>query len=270
MVTRLQTVPSAPAHYARLRAVLSSDNDSLQAAGEVIAQDPGMTAKILQLVHSSFFGPPRQVCDPAKAAISLGRDTLATLAGSTDVFCEMPETQVARCGLQGFWSHSHLTASFAQQIARCEGLDGHMVEEVRIGAFLHDIGQLLLASHDPQCFLRTREAAQGNRLAAYRLEEDEFGANHAKVGAYLLGLWGLPSSVVDVVAWHHQAEDYTGAHGQPLIIVCAANYFAHELLTAEQAPTDAHFQFLAGSVAAERLDAWREACRLMTEQGENS
>jgi HD-like signal output (HDOD) protein len=208
ILSRLKSVPSLPAIYSAVAEALRSPETSLKQIGDLIAQDMGMCAKVLQLVNSAFFGLACRVSSPHEAIAMIGFENLKALVLSVEVFSafggdSMPE-------LSFLWKHSMATACFAQAIAKVQKSPRGMVDDAFTAGLLHDIGRLVLASafaNEYQNVLRRAEES-GTGLAA--CEAEAFGCAHNAAGAYLLGLWGLADSVVEAVAWHHQP-----AYAQP-------------------------------------------------------
>ena len=93
-----------------------------------------------------------------------------------------------------------------------------------------DIGKLMLANNLPEPFQRTLDLTQAKEIRFIEAEQEVFGANHAGVGAYLLGFWGLPTTIVEAVAFHHQPGRSEAATLSPLTAVHVANVFEHDVV----------------------------------------
>ena len=208
ILSRLKSVPSLPALYSSVAEALRSPETSLKQIGDLIAQDMGMCAKVLQLVNSAFFGLACRVSSPHEAIAMIGFENLKALVLSVEIFSafggeSMPE-------LSFLWKHSMATACFAKTIAKMQKSPRGMADDAFTAGLLHDIGRLVLASafRDEYQKVLRRAEEPGTGLAA--CEAEAFGCVHNAAGAYLLGLWGLSDSVVEAVAWHHEP-----AHAQP-------------------------------------------------------
>lgn len=223
ILSRLKSVPSLPALYSAVSKALRSPETSLNQIGDLVAQDMGMCAKVLQLVNSAFFGLACHVSSPHEAIAMIGFENLKALVLSVEVFSAfagepMPE-------LSFLWKHSMATACFAKAIAKVQKSPRGMIDDAFTAGLLHDVGRLVLASAFTDEYRKVLRRAEqpGHGLAA--CEAEAFGCGHNAAGAYLLGLWGLADSVVEAVAWHHQP-----AHAQPtsfsvLIAVHAADCY---------------------------------------------
>ena len=180
VIGRVGELPSLPRTYARLLQVLDEERSSAADLAAVIASDIAVTAKTLQIANSTLFGAGRSTTTVLEAIRLLGVETLKSVTLSTALFDASKLPAGARRFAEDLQCHSALIAELASGLAEAD---------VRRDAFaagiLHDVGRLVLLPTIPE------EATEAS------------GQRHAKVGAYLLGLWGLPLPVVDAVARHH-------------------------------------------------------------------
>jgi HD-like signal output (HDOD) protein len=268
VIGRLKTVPSLPALYVAVTEALRSSDGSIAEIGNLIAQDMGMSAKVLQLVNSAFFGLSNRVSSPQQAALLIGIENLKALVLSVQVFSDLGGHLTRELGF--LWGHSMTTASFAKAIARVEQSSRGVIEDAFTAGLLHDVGRLVLASaFGVEYQLVLKRAAEPGALLA-RCEADAFGCTHNGVGAYLLGLWGLTDSIVEAVAWHHQP-----AHAQPvsfsaLIAVHAADYYDSQLhahpLSDETSGMDEPLLTQIGLLP--HVPSWEKACREVASRSE--
>lgn len=258
LISRIQTLPSFPSLYQKIQDELSSPDPSIAKVGEIIAQDPAMTAKILQLVNSAFFGIPQKISNPASAVNMLGMDTVQAIVLSAHVFSQFDAVPPS-IDLEGMWNHSALVGNLSHQIAKAEGGDRQTCSNARVAGMLHDVGKLVLLANLPEDYVRLHKMADELKGNLCELERLEWGATHAEVGAYLLGLWGLPENVVKAVAMHHGPSDGLGEDFSAVTAVFAANALAHELTATEDKPADILEIDQLGHLGT-RLPAWRELC----------
>ena len=200
----------------------------------VIAKDPAMTAKILQLSNSAFFGLRRRISDPRDAVLYLGLDTLKALALSVKVFSQFTVRPLSRFSIEDLGKHTILTGILARKIAIAEGLSKTgRVEDSFMAGLLHDIGKLVLVSAAPEKYEQAMRFAEANGVDRRDAEQKIFGTTHSEIGTYLLWLWGLPDSVVEAVAYHHSPGSCPARRLGPLTAVHAANALAHESAAAK-------------------------------------
>ncbi|MFP5259675.1 MAG: HDOD domain-containing protein [Acidobacteriota bacterium] len=264
VVARLDHLPVAPRLYSALLDLLSQEYPSMQAVADLIAKDVGMTAGMLKLVNSAFFGRRAPVSSPARAVELLGLEVVKALVLGVELFGRFDKEAFADFDLEKLWSHCLGTARLAREIAVLEDAPGAVREDCSIAGLLHDVGKLVMASSFPELYRDVLAAAQAGEGTVLDMEHRFFGASHAEVGAYLLGLWGVSDAVVRAVYLHHEPGRDRHAGFSPLLAVHAANRLEHELVVVSRDfamnPLDELYLTASGLTPA-RLDAWRAACR---------
>jgi putative nucleotidyltransferase with HDIG domain len=125
--------------------------------------------------------------------------------------------------MEALWRHSVSTAAAAHRIAIAEQMDRDMVAAAFLAGMLHDIGKLVLAMGMPEQYAKVlRQAANGKAGDLHQIEMLELRASHTDVGAYLVGLWGLPNTIAEAIAYHEDpAQARTHAFGLPAIVHAA-------------------------------------------------
>lgn len=207
-ISRIKALPSLPALYNALMEAVNSEDAPVSRLGEIISKDPAMSAKVLQLVNSAFFGLRRHIVNPTEAALFLGTETLRSLALSVAVFSEFRIGASSRF-VEELQRHSLRTALLAKKIAISEALTVAEVDEAFLGGLLHDVGRLVLVANNERQYAQCVERSRASAVPLSDVEAEEFGTTHARVGMYLLWLWGLPDSISEAVALHH---DLGGIH----------------------------------------------------------
>ncbi|HEX4608983.1 MAG TPA: response regulator [Urbifossiella sp.] len=221
LVGKLGGLPTPPALYTRILAELERPDGSLTEVGRVVAEDVGLSAKVMQVANSSLLGLRRPAATPAQAVQAIGMETTKALALMSEVLSRYDAAALRPFSIDDLWDHSRAVAGLAWRIARAE-LSPAAAAEARLAGLLHDIGRLALASQLPEAYKAVlgRTAADGAGVCA--AERAVLGATHAEVGAYLLGLWGLPGPVVEAVARHHDPAGGVAGGIGPLAAVTAA------------------------------------------------
>jgi putative nucleotidyltransferase with HDIG domain len=227
LVSKITVLPSLPTVYIDLMQELRRRDASVARVAELIGQDVGMTAKLLHLVNSSFFGLAVHVRDVPHAASLLGLNALKPLVLSAAVFQELESNRVPVALAEQVFEHSLAVGCLARRLAEAQGLPRHEVDNAMLGGVLHDVGKLVLADHFGPEYAQVCLAAERAELALLSAELDQFDASHADVGGYLLGLWGLPQSLVEAVAWHHDPCALESIRFTPLTAVHVANALIH-------------------------------------------
>jgi putative nucleotidyltransferase with HDIG domain len=225
LVGSLQELPSLPRTYARLRTALSEPDTSLDEVVRIVESDVAISAKVLQLVNSAFFGVTREISDIKAAVGYLGITVLQNLVLSVEIFRTFhPKRTTPGFSIEKFDQHSHLTARIASEIGRTMTISNAVV----VAGLLHDIGKLVIAESAPEHLRRAILVMHQEQRPLFDVEEQLIGVSHAEVGAYLLSLWGLPSPVVEAVAHHHHPERVSHDKLDMLCIVYLSNLLAHE------------------------------------------
>ncbi len=201
-LTRLDRLPSVPTLYAEIVQRLQSPDVTMGDLAEVVAKDAAMTVGVLKLANSAFFGLGRTLSDPAEAISYLGSDVLQGLVVSHHIFQYCTPLAGDESFLDNLMTHSTRVSSLAGLIARAERMPNVQTGEALVSGLLHDIGRLILAAVYPKAYSLVNQRREPPISLGSR-EVQVFGATHAEVGGYLLGLWGLPDPVVDAVTLHH-------------------------------------------------------------------
>ncbi|MFQ5718004.1 MAG: HDOD domain-containing protein [Acidobacteriota bacterium] len=257
----LDSVPSLPALYQQVVAELQKPGASLPTIGRVIQSDMGMSAKILKLVNSAYFGLAQRISSVERAVTYLGLETISALVLGTSIFLESDEPRPGGLDLEALWHRSMKTAAFARAICGSEDLDKQTADDAFLAALLHDIGKIILAVNMPGPYADVMEAVSSRTNAVWKIEEQRLGTHHAAIGAYLIGLWGLPDSVVEAIAYHHAPSSCpTSEFGSLTIVHAACALAAHpEAVMPAAAPT-ADCAYLEALGLDARWGAWQAAC----------
>jgi putative nucleotidyltransferase with HDIG domain len=195
-VGSLGSIPVTVRSHEALLEVLQRTDLTPEPLVGIIAGEPGMSAKILQAVNSSFFGGSRETSDVASAVRLLGPALIREMVLSGEVFRPFRADAGSRFSMEVFRAHSLAVATTAA--------GGAGVGSVLYSAgLLHDIGKLILAETMPEAYEEVLETAAGG-TPLHEVERERLGATHAQIGAYLLSLWSLPASIVAAVARHHE------------------------------------------------------------------
>ena len=263
LATRIKTLPSLPALHQQLTEEFQKEDPSLERVSEIISRDIGMTTKILQLVNSAFFGLPQPISNPAEAVMYLGQNTIRSLVLSLQVFSQFDQRVNKEFSLDALANHCWMTGVLARRIAREERKDSKVLDQCFLAGLLHDVGRLILATGLPQEYTEVLRTAKSQGVPSWQVERERFGATHADVGAYLLGLWGLPNPIIEAVAMHHCPSLCVIREFSPVIAVHVADGFLHEREGANfESPNNSmDLDHLAAIGLAGRVETWRAACQ---------
>jgi HD-like signal output (HDOD) protein len=180
--------------------VLGTEGATVRDVAEVVARDLVLTARVMQLVNSSFFATPRTADSIVDAIAYLGLDVVRGLAAVVKAFDGF-ETVFGECHLVELFHHCLEVGSLCRRIAIDEGLTVRDQEDALLAGMLHDIGKLVLAQAYPTCYEEILNCFDDEPIAG-DAEAQGPGLSQAEVGAYLLGLWGFQNHIVEAVAFH--------------------------------------------------------------------
>jgi HD-like signal output (HDOD) protein len=268
LVGSVKDLPVLPRTYMALREKLSDPDASSKVIVKLVEQDVAISAKILQLVNSALFGLPREVSTLLTAVNFLGLDMVHNLVLSAEVFRVFEKAG----SLPGFsfeetHRHSRLTAKIAAQIPASAAIHGIAI----VSGLLHDVGKLVLATRSPTHFARALAGAREEKKPLFAIEEELMGVSHAEVGAYLMGIWGLPCPVVEAVAHHHHPDRVPQDTLDAVGIVHISNFLAHEhgrdLAGGEpldHQPLDP--EYLEALGVSDQVPAWSEMAEAVAEE----
>ena len=261
LIPQLTKLPSMPTLYTRVTAELQSPSGSIENVARLIAQDPVMTAKMLQVVNSAFFALHREISDPNDAVMFLGAERTKSLIMLAKIFSQFDNSKCAGFAPEKLWGHSMNVGELARRIARSQGLDAKVCEMAFTAGLLHDVGKLLLAANLPASFSQVIAAGKQKQIASNEAERAAYGTTHAEIGACLLGVWGLPLSILEAIAWHHAPRH--GAHQRfsLLTAVHVANVLLYETqkTPAETGvpPTQFDTDYLSSLGLTDEVETWR-------------
>jgi len=223
-VTKLQSIPSHPFVYSELMKALGSNIASLKQIEKIISGDAALATRTLQLANSAFIGASGQVSSLQKAVSLIGTETLRTLALALHVFSRFKGNPKASKYLSALWEHSLEVVYLARQIALKGNYPASLAEQTSTAAIIHDVGIAVLLAEMPDEYAKAFKSAKDD-IPQVSLEQERqtFGCTHAQVGAYLLSIWGLPSTLVYAVGLHHSPSADLQAQFSPLTAVYLAD-----------------------------------------------
>ena len=263
VVGRIQKLPSVPAIYAAFQSILSNECVTNAEVAALVTADAALAARVLQIVNSAFFRLAKRISSVEQAVVYLGFSAVRNLAMSVEVFSQWPGGLSSGLDLGLMQLHAQGVAAAANALAA----KTTFADDAMLAGLLHDIGYWVLAQECPEELGKAVALSISVRIPLYAAEMEIIGASHAEIGAYLLGIWGLPYSVVEAVAHHHQP----GRVSHSEFDVLAAVVSAHALLPGDDAtvfgrgvPPDPKIDetYLAGVNAP--FD-WEEAARRVAE-----
>ncbi|HMJ91315.1 MAG TPA: response regulator [Candidatus Acidoferrum sp.] len=260
IVAKLFTLPSLPTSYFQLLRAIESPDATGEEVGAIISRDPAMTAKLLQLVNSAFFGLPRAISNPIEAVLHLGMATVRSLALGLHIVTEFNQYQTVQFPVQTLMDHCVRTANAARRIAQHEGAESSLVDGAFTAGLLMDIGTLVMVQNLAPEFEKAHELSRCEKKPLWQAERDVLGVSHAEIGGYLLALWGLPVPIVEAVLHHHEPHRCTSREFSPLVCVHVSNALEH-LPREDDAPftvPEVNAEWIDELGMTDRLQDWRQ------------
>jgi HD-like signal output (HDOD) protein/CheY-like chemotaxis protein len=264
LLSGIRSIPTLPALHAELSGELGKEEPSIERVAQIISKDLGMGTKILQVVNSAFFGLPQPAANLTDAVVYLGLATIRALVLSVQVFSQFDGKLARLFSVDELAEHCWQTGTFARQIAEAEGATMKMDNQCFLAGMLHDVGHLILAAELPERYGNIVRQAKESKRAISEIERAELGATHEQVGAYLLGLWGLPTPVIEAVAFHHEPAACSLPSFSAVTAVHAADIFTwtDESSHPEPLHTRLDENYLASIGLTKRAELWRQRCSL--------
>jgi HD-like signal output (HDOD) protein/ActR/RegA family two-component response regulator len=251
IVGGVDKLPTPPDIYFELSRLMQSPTTGVAEVAKVVTRDPALSAKLLQLINSAYFGTGQTTTSIHQAVALLGIDRLRYIALTASVFAS-PELD----GGRGFSLHEIQQTSMNAAILARSFAEPAICDEVFASTLLHDVGHVVLAvCRTAQFEVFTDRVKRGEN--ALDVELDLYGVSHADVGARLLAIWGLPTALVDVVQFHHDPGSAPEASRQIASIVHVADALTHPA----GFPSTLDLASLERAGYAHLVDGWIEIAR---------
>lgn len=230
VVGKIHNLPTPPIVFTQITRVINNPDTSAYEIASIISEDPALTAKVLKLTNSSFYGIPRTITNVKQAIVILGLEAIKSLVISASVFEIFSKNSKLDIDyLERFWRHSLSVALMAKIICRKNKMPSLQEAELAFSAgLLHDIGKLIIISHLPQEHEEIARMIENHRgYPEYHAENEILGFTHADIGSYLTARWNLPELICNAILGHHDNDALLKEKSMALIHV--ANYLAHQI-----------------------------------------
>jgi len=202
-------IPSLPNIFYQFKEAVEDPNRSFDDVAEIVSHDTGLSARLLKIVNSAFFGFPSEIETISHAISIVGIQHLNDLVLSTVVMGCFKDIPAETIDMESFWKHSVACALTSKTLA--EKIEIPNPERVFVAGLLHDIGRLIICSKASMETLKIFFLMNNQNLPLHLAETEALGFNHSDVGAKLIQEWGLPKIHEDIVGHHHnpnQASEF--------------------------------------------------------------
>jgi putative nucleotidyltransferase with HDIG domain len=200
--TNLSTLPDI---YRQVTEAISKPDSSAHDIANVIGKDTNLSARLLKIVNSAFYGYPSKIDTLSRAVNIVGTKQLTTLAIGINMIHMFKNIPSQIINMKLFWKHSVLCGITARLIAGYKNIQN--TERMFVAGLLHDIGRLLLYNYLPQQSLQMIKVARHNHDLLFNLERNTLTCGHPEIGGELLKKWKLPTSLEDIVRHHHNPQN---------------------------------------------------------------
>ena len=227
LLPRLHTIPSLPESHRRVVEVLQDPQFELDQVARIVAQDVGLTAKLLKLVNSAALGLAHPIHSIPDAIALVGAARLQSLVMSAWAFSLADEKMCRGFSPNAEWHHALAVSQTAEKLARERRAKAGLIESAFVAGILHDVGKVMLAANSPDAYADILSLAKKQSQSVWQSETAVLGYSHAEVGGCLLGLWGLDLPLVEAVSRHHESGLASSAELSLVKLVFDANAQVH-------------------------------------------
>lgn len=258
-----QDLPYDPSLLQQLFAQTSDDSfSSMDDVAQTISHDPGLTAKVLAIANSAYYGLQAEVTSVSRAMAVLGMNEVRTLVLALGVKALSADVDKDILDLDAFWLHGVLTAATCRILAGPLGLDA---DDLFTAGMLHDLGKLITAMHRPDDWRAASELAEAEDLPIHVAEQRHWGLEHGLIGSMTLSSWFLPPQLTEPVSWHHAPEN-APAFVLEAKALSLANMLANHLEDPDESP-QAPWRLLMDDLGLDQAEILEQVHEAASDEG---
>ena len=232
---KVKDLPTISAVANEINAGDKNDSLTAQSLGAIIARDPALTATVLKLANSAYYGMPREITSLERAVTVLGFDTIKNLALTISVFHVFKNQEGDLLDLKGLWYHSLGVALAAKHLAlHCpmSAADKNLPERAFICGILHDIGKIAFARNLPAEMAEILQQTRSGTIVQHEIEKTILGFNHQKAGQAMADAWNFPEDYQTVIRLHHAPSAAAIGDNPKITILVMAVYLGNKIAKA--------------------------------------
>ncbi|WP_417835714.1 response regulator [Thalassospira tepidiphila] len=270
LVGGIDALASPPTTYTNLVKALENPLVGNEQLTAIVESDIALTAEILKLTNSAYFAVSQKITSVSQAIRMIGVDTLKALALFIGLFRSFDGPKPAVTRMMQLCKRSQQLGVVATLIAEQEKLPKEVISVMAAVGMLSHTGSLILYAYRANEMAEVIKRVETEDIPINVAERDQFGAAHPEIGAYLLGLWGFPSAMVQTVAYHHRPQDTRHTEMNALSAIYIAQHLAREVAiesrTGKAPESRIDLEYLERLGKADRLPVWREIARVVEEK----
>ena len=198
VLAKLHQLPSMPAVIQEIMASFNNENLDSSVLAEMIARDQGLSAKVLRVANSPFYGLPRTIASIQDAVVVMGFNAVRSLVLSAGFVHAFPAKAGSLFDRNAYWKHSFRVAGYAKALAQSLRQEPQMAFTA---AMFHEIGQLVLDACIPEQFAEVLQQQKTSGLSLVAIEQTEFGFDHAEIGAEMARHWNFPPEIEHTIRY---------------------------------------------------------------------
>jgi HD-like signal output (HDOD) protein len=221
-IRNVKNLPTLPGVATRILQVTQDTGSSAIELANIIRNDPTVSAKVLNLANSSFYGFSQRITTIPQAVVVLGFDMIRSLALGVSVFHALAaKTSEPSFEWDGFWLHSIGCGTAAKIVARDLGIrdEGTLF----VAGLLHDLAKVFLDLHFRDSYHEVMKKVEAGEGPSYEIEREVMGVDHAEIGAWLAFRWKFPDLLLNPIAGHHDLSKVEEPYLRDATIVHLAN-----------------------------------------------
>ena len=223
----IDTLPTIPKLYQEISKIIEDDKSSINDVASVIEKDIGVTAKIIQLVNSSFFGHPNHIENLTYAISYIGLETLKSIILCSSMFESFSKNDIHDFDIEGIYQHSTFVSTLARAMMKQISSDTKKHDIASMAGMLHDLGKLILIQNRPDEYRLILKRYEEENVSIATIEKEILGTTHSKVGFYLVNKWGLSEEISFAILYHHKPKSEISENAIFSAVVHVADYLSY-------------------------------------------
>ena len=267
LVANAKSLASPPDTYLQLQSLFNTPHYSPESVCKIVEADIALTTEVLKLTNSSYFAITQKVSSVSHAVRMLGMETLKALALFIGVYRGFDGPRNQAENLKRLCHRSQQIGVTAALIAEYEKLPREVCHAVPSIGMLSHIGTLILYANRPDEMKLVTDRVEQENIPIEKAEEEQFGAGHPEIGAYLLGLWGFPAPVIQAVAYHHRPMDLPHKEMNAVTAIYVAQHLTREIAIIDAGgavESDIDLTYIEQIGKASRIEEWSSIARIVS------